>query len=229
MGYICSEPNSKNSMKDLCDYLLKKGYIKSYIVYNSMIQVDRIDFCPYFPYKNRPQPINYNATISAPSIHAYCLDLMKDHLKEGNKVLDIGFGSGYLTVAMSKMMNDKGIVVGIEHIKYLYNFALENICKNHKNLLDSHKIILIESDGRLGYESMGPYNCIHVGAAVKKVPSLLIEQLDKGGRMVIPIGNQGEEQFITIIDKDLNGKISFEKKLGVNFVPLTSVEEQLDK
>ena len=169
MGYICSETtqNSNNNitMKNLCDKLLKKGYIKSQIVYETMLKVDRADFCPFYPYENRPQPLDYNATISAPSIHSYCLELLKDHLKEGNKALDIGFGSGYLTVAMSRMMGEKGIVIGIEHIKELIYFAIDNISKNHKDLLDSKKILLLEGDGRLGFEKMGPYNCIHVGAA----------------------------------------------------------------
>ena len=124
MEYICCSVSQKNSndnysMKNLCDKLLKKGYIKSQHVYETMLKVDRADFCPFYPYENHPQPLDYNAVISAPSIHSYCLELLKDHLKEGNKALDIGFGSGYLTVAMSKMMGDKGIVIGIEHIKEL--------------------------------------------------------------------------------------------------------------
>jgi protein-L-isoaspartate(D-aspartate) O-methyltransferase len=145
-----------------------------------------------------PQSINYNVTISAPHMHAYCLELLKDHLKEGGKALDVGFGSGYLTVAMSKMMGDKGVAVGIEHIKQLCDFAKENISKNHKNLLDSEKVILIEGDGREGYAKKGPYNCIHVGAAADELPQPLIDQLANGGRLVIPVGSQGS-QYINLI------------------------------
>ena len=115
--------SSYNSMKDLCDGLYNKGYIKSQKVRDSMIKVDRADFSPRYPYVDSPQPINYNVTISAPHMHAYCLEVLKDHLKEGGRALDVGFGSGYLTVAMSKMMNDKGIAVGIEHIQELCEFA----------------------------------------------------------------------------------------------------------
>ena len=192
--------SSYNSMKDLCDGLKRKGYIQNTSVYNALMKVDRIDFSPRSPYEDSPQPINYNVTISAPHMHAYCLELLKDYLKPGQKALDVGFGSGYLTVAMSKMMEDKGTVVGIEHIKELCDFAEKNISKNNKDLLDSKKIILINGDGRLGYEKLGPYNAIHVGAAADELPEALIKQLDNRGRLVIPVGRKGESQYINIID-----------------------------
>jgi protein-L-isoaspartate(D-aspartate) O-methyltransferase len=217
---------SINSMKELCDYLKRNGDIQSQRVYDAMMKVDRKDFSPSCPYMDSPQSINYNVTISAPHMHAYCLELLKDHLKEGGKALDVGFGSGYLTVAMSKMMGDKGVAVGIEHIKQLCDFAKENISKNHKNLLDSEKVILIEGDGRKGYAERGPYNCIHVGAAADELPQPLIDQLANGGRLVIPVGRQGS-QYINVVDKDKNGKISVTKEWGVRYVPLTSVEKQL--
>ena len=214
-------------MKELCEHLKREGMLKTDNVYKALMSVDRADFAPDRPYADSPQPINFNVTISAPHMHAYCLELLKDHLKEGGKALDIGFGSGYLTVAMSKMMKDNGKVVGIEHIKELCNFAKENISKNHKNLLDSEKLILIEGDGRKGYKELGPYNCIHVGAAAPEMPKSLVEQLAEGGRLVIPVGPQGGSQYIYIIDKDKNGKINQRRELGVSYVPLTSVNKQL--
>ena len=218
---------SYNSMRDLCDGLIKEGYIQNKRVYNALIEVDRADFAPRFPYQDSPQPINYNVTISAPHMHAYCLELLKDYLKPDGKALDVGFGSGYLTVAMSKMMNDRGTVVGIEHIEQLCDFAHRNICKHHQKLLDEKKIILIKGDGRLGFKQLGPYNCIHVGAASKDLPTNLIDQLAFGGRLVVPVGGQNEDQYINIIDKGPNGKISIRKELGVRYVPLTSVKNQL--
>ena len=219
--------SSYDSMKDLCDGLKKKGYIQSQSVYNALINVDRVDFAPRAPYEDSPQPINYNVTISAPHMHAYCLELLKDYLKPGGKALDVGFGSGYLTVAMSKMMEDKGTVVGVEHIKELCTFAKENISKHNKKLLDEEKIKLFEYDGRKGYEKLKPYNCIHVGAASEEIPQPLIDQLALGGRLVVPVGKQYEGQYINIIDKDQNGKISTKIELSVRYVPLTDVDKQL--
>ena len=219
--------SSYRSMKDLCDGLKGERYIQSKRVYDALMNVDRADFTPIGPYEDRPQPINYNVTISAPHMHAYCLELLKDYLRPGGRALDVGFGSGYLTVAMSKMMGDKGIAVGIEHIQELCDFAKKNISKNHKNLLDSKKVVLVHGDGRLGYKELGPYNCIHVGAAAAELPQALINQLANGGRLVIPVGSQIEGQYIYVIDKDKNGKISKKKELSVRYVPLTSAKEQL--
>ena len=215
------------SMKELCEHLKREGFLKSKNVEDALMKVDRADFSPMCPYADRPQPINYNVTISAPHMHAYCLELLKDHLKEGGRALDIGFGSGYLTVAMSKMMGDKGTAVGIEHIQELCEFAKKNISKHHKNLLDEKKVILIKGDGRLGNKELGPYDCIHVGAAASQLPQNLIDQLALGGRLVIPVGSQIEGQYIYVIDKDSNGKISQRKELSVRYVPLTSAKEQL--
>ena len=124
-------------------------------------------------------------------------------------------------------MNDSGIVVGVEHIPQLYKLSLENINKHHSNLLNEGKVILKNSDGRLGCKDYAPYKAIHVGAAAPQVPKDLVEQLDKNGRMFIPVGRQYESQYIYIIDKDSNGKISEKRVLSVNYVPLTDKEKQL--
>jgi protein-L-isoaspartate(D-aspartate) O-methyltransferase len=123
------------------------------------------------------------------------------------------------------MMEDKGTVVGIEHIPELYKKGVENVSKSHKNLVDEGKIILKEGDGREGVIDYAPYNCIHVGAASEKVPKALVDQLKPGGRLMIPVGKY--YQFIYLIDKDEEGKITKEPVLTVRFVPLTDKEMQL--
>ena len=218
-------------MKELCDELEygNDHWIKSKEIRNAMMKVDRADFTRSNPYQNFPQPIPCNVVISAPLLHAYCLEALRDHLIEGNKALDIGFGSGYLTVAMSKMMNDKGKVIGIEHMKELYLLGQHNISKNHKNLLDSKRIELILGDGRKGLKERAPFNCIHVGAAAERPPNELLEQLAVGGRLVIPLGTKDENQsnqFIYFIDKLSNGTFNYNKGLSVRYVNLTSVDKQ---
>ena len=216
-----------NTMIELCTELVNKGWIKTQQVYDVMMKVDRADFAPTNPYENNPQCIGYNVVISAPLLHSYCLEALKDYLTEGSTALDIGFGSGYLTVAMSKMMNDKGCVIGIEHIKDLYDFGYQNISKHHKNLIDSGSIELILGDGRLGYKKRAPFKCIHVGAASMEPPKEFIEQLDFGGRLVMPLGPQGD-QYIYLIDKDSKGNINYTKGLSVRYVPLTSAQNQIN-
>ena len=212
------------------EYLLKSlknsGVLTSNTVYDAMKQVDRADFTSSsYAYADSPQSISYNATISAPHMHCHALQYLESYLTPGAHVLDVGFGSGYLTVALSKMIKDSGVVVGIEHIDQLYEFGKKNISKHHKNLLESGKIVLVNGDGRKGCEKYAPYKVIHVGAAADDVPRDLINQLDNGGRMFIPVGTW--DQWINVIDKDKNGKITERRVMGVRYVPLTNKEKQL--
>ncbi len=217
-------------MKSLVDNLKAEGVIKSEQVYNAMLQTDRGDYCPsYSAYYDSPQSIDYNATISAPHMHAYALEYLKDYLKPGFRSLDVGSGSGYLTVAFSHMMEDKGISVGIEHIHELFELGKNNIAKINKDLIDEKKIVLLEGDGRKGFNQLGPYNCIHVGASADKIPEDLVNQLANGGRLMIPVGSQTEIQYIYLIDKDENGNVNYNKLLPVRYVPLTSKEKQLNR
>ena len=218
-------PSSHRSMKTLLDGLKTRGMLTSQRVYNAMLSVDRADFTNSSPYEDRPQYIDFNATISAPHMHAYALEQLKDHLTEGCHILDVGSGSGYLTVAFSKMINDTGKVVGIEHIKGLYDIGYKNIMKSYSSLVNSGTLILECGDGRKGFKPQAPYKAIHVGAAAPEIPEDLVAQLDNGGRMVLPVGTN--YQCMCIVDKDKNGKVTITKDLGVNYVPLTSAEEQL--
>ena len=224
-----NQPIIHKSMKELCDELELERWIQSPKVRTAMMQVDRADFASTNPYQNFPQPIPCNVVISAPLLHAYCLEALKDHLTEGSTVLDVGFGSGYLTVAMSKMMNDKGCVVGIEHMKELYDLGTQNICKHHKDLIDNKKIELLCGEGRTYFKDKAPFKCIHVGAAATEPPKEFLDQLEVGGRLVMPLGtkdNYNSNQFIYFIDKLPNGQFNFTQGLSVRYVDLTTVENQ---
>ena len=220
-----SYPNHP-SMKELCEELRKNKEVTSDKVIDCLMKIDRADFAPRNHYQNRAQSIPCNVVISAPHLHGYCLQALENFLTEGSNVLDIGFGSGYLTVAMSKMMNDKGCVVGIEHMKELYDLGKQNISKKYKDLLDTKKIELILGDGRLGYKAKAPYKCIHVGAGSEEIPKELFNQLEIGGRLLIPLGPSGN-QYIHFIDK--TSETEFKDSIGwsVCYVPLTSKEEQI--
>ena len=118
-----------------------KQWIKIQEVYDAMMQVDRADFAPMNPYENNPQVIPCNVVISAPLLHAYCLEQLKDKLKPGCKALDIRFGSGYLTVAMSKMMNDKRCEGKNSHL-YLGRSAKYFPLKREKHLHNQIGLLL---------------------------------------------------------------------------------------
>ena len=207
-----SYPNHP-SMKELCEELRKNKEVTSDKVIDCLMKIDRADFAPRNHYQNRAQSIPCNVVISAPHLHGYCLQALENFLTEGSNVLDIGFGSGYLTVAMSKMMNDKGCVVGIEHMKELYDLGKQNISKKYKDLLDTKKIELILGDGRLGYKAKAPYKCIHVGAGSEEIPKELFNQLEIGGRLLIPLGPSGN-QYIHFIDKTSETEYYAESTVG---------------
>jgi len=220
-----SYPNH-SSMKELCEELKRNKEVTSDKVIDCLMKIDRADFAPRNHYQNRAQSIPCNVVISAPHLHGYCLQALENYLIEGSNVLDVGSGSGYFTVAMSKMMNDKGCVVGIEHMKELYDLGKENISKNHKDLIDNKKIELILGDGRQGYKAKAPYKCIHVGAGSEQIPTELFNQLEIGGRLLIPLGPSGN-QYIHFIDKTSETTYKDTKGWSVCYVPLTSRQKQI--
>jgi protein-L-isoaspartate(D-aspartate) O-methyltransferase len=226
MNSSYNTPSSTGNLS-LVNHLIKQKIVTSQAVADCMASVDRGYYSSENPYADKPQGIGYMATISAPHMHAYALELLRDHLANGSRVLDVGSGSGYLTVCFAKMMNDpKGVVYGIEHIPELVKLSIANVKKSpDADLLTSGRVVLKEGDGRKGMKEFAPFDAIHVGAAAEKLPQELVDQLAKGGRMVIPVGKHGEQDFL-IVDKDKNGQIRVNKALGVTYVPLTDKEMQ---
>lgn len=214
------------SNADLVRALRANKIIKSDSVANAMLGVDRKFYCPQAPYHDSPQTIGYSATISAPHMHAHALEILNEQLAPGEKALDVGSGSGYLTACMALMVGDTGRVVGIDHIPELVELSRKNINNDNPELLSSERIKLIVGDGRQGYPEGAPYNAIHVGAAAPEMPLALIEQLKPGGRLIVPVGPQGGEQHLMRVDKALDGTTTTKKLMSVIYVPLTDKNKQ---
>ncbi|XP_063138121.1 protein-L-isoaspartate(D-aspartate) O-methyltransferase isoform X2 [Rattus norvegicus] len=113
---------------------------------------------------------SFQATISAPHMHAYALELLFDQLHEGAKALDVGSGSGILTACFARMVGHSGKVIGIDHIKELVDDSITNVKKDDPMLLSSGRVRLVVGDGRMGFAEEAPYDAIHVGAAAPVVP-----------------------------------------------------------
>ena len=115
----------------LVNKLVTEGVITTPRIAEVMKKVDRGFFCVGgdSPYMDCPQSINYNVTISAPHMHAYCMEWMEEKLTPGARVLDVGCGSGYLCATFYEMAQKDGAanVVGIEHIDELANFSTSNL------------------------------------------------------------------------------------------------------
>nr|AFK40438.1 unknown [Lotus japonicus] len=217
-----------NRNKGMVENLQQYGVIKSRKVAEIMETIDRGLFVPNGaqPYVDSPMLIGYNATISAPHMHATCLQLLEENLQPGMRALDVGSGTGYLTACFALMVGPQGRTIGVEHIPELVSFSIQNIEKSAAapQLKDGSLSVYV-TDGRQGWPEFAPYDAIHVGAAAPEIPQALIDQLKPGGRMVIPVGTIFQD--LKVVDKNSDGAISIRTETSVRYVPLTSKEAQL--
>ncbi len=123
-----------------------------------------------------------------------------------------------------KSSDSTGMVVGIEHHPKLVDFSIENLKSDDPEMVESGKLKIIQGDGRLGCDEHGPYDAIHVGAAAAEIPEKLLEQLKEGGRMICPVGPEGETQQLVQYDKTLEGEIKKKVLMDVVYVPLTDLD-----
>jgi protein-L-isoaspartate(D-aspartate) O-methyltransferase len=225
MAWQCSA----SSNIQLLHNLRHAGILKTDRVFRAMMAVDRGGYVPRNEdaYADSPQPIGYNATISAPHMHAEMLELLQGHLHPGAIALDVGSGSGYLTACMGQLVKPDGKVYGVEHIPELTDHAQRNMKKTNLDLLNDAVVEFIVADGRQGLTQHAPFDAIHVGAAAADVPQELIKQLKNGGRLVVPVGSSVFGHDLMVFDKDQNGRLHSQSVAAVRFVPLTSRESQL--
>ena len=164
--------------------------------------------------EDRPLSIGHGQTISQPSLVLEMTLLLE--LTPDSKVLEIGTGSGYQTAFLAEFAKK---VYTIERIEALYNTCV----KRFKNL-DYDNVDFVQGDGSQGLEKYAPYDRIIVTAASQKEPDVLLEQLKKGGRMVIPIGS-GTIQELYVFEKDQSGDVTKDFIEYVQFVPLISKDD----
>jgi protein-L-isoaspartate(D-aspartate) O-methyltransferase len=181
----------------------------------AMAKVPRHEFVPASQfanaYANRPLPIGLGQTISQPYIVALMTDLME--VKPGDRVLEIGTGSGYQAAVLAALA---GTVYTIEIVEPLGREAAERL-----NRLGYRNVVTRIGDGYQGWAGEAPFDSIMVTAAPREVPQPLIDQLKPGGRLVVPVGGQAAGQSLLLIEKQPDGTVTRRNVLAVRFVPLT--------
>ncbi len=198
----------------MVEYDIRSRGVTDSDVLLAMQTVPRHEFVPNeylaIAYSDRPLPIDYGQTISQPYIVALMTELLD--LDRGDKVLEIGTGSGYQAAILAEITDQ---VYTVEIIPGLADSAAERLLR-----LGYNDVRTLNEDGYYGWEEHAPYDAIIVTAAPDHVPQPLINQLKEGGRMVIPVGPVGWVQTLWLVTKE-GGEVEFHNKGGVTFVPLT--------
>jgi len=159
-------------------------------------------------YEDRALPINSNQTISQPYTVAFMTDLLD--IKKGNRTLEIGTGSGYQSIILSYCGAE---VFTIERIELLYNYS-------KSAFIDfGIEINTFLGDGSLGLPEFAPFDRIIVTAGAPEIPDILIQQLNIGGILVIPVGNKNTQKMLKIKKKDKTNFTVTEENY-FKFVPL---------
>jgi protein-L-isoaspartate(D-aspartate) O-methyltransferase len=162
-------------------------------------------------YRNQPLPIGLGQTISQPFIVAIMTDLLD--VKPGDKVLEIGTGSGYQAAVLAEL---GARVYTIEIVEPLGREAAGRLAE-----LGYSSVTTRIGDGFAGWPEEAPFDAIIVTAAPEDVPPALTAQLKPGGALVIPLGSQSGVQTLYAMRKDADGKLTRRPVLAVRFVPLT--------
>jgi len=168
----------------------------------------------HLAYGDHPLPIEAGQTISQPYIVALMVDAAG--IAPGDKVLEVGAGSGYAAAVISCIAAK---VVAIERQHDLVEVARERLQR-----LGRDNVEIVEGDGTRGWPSEAPYEAILAAASGSHVPQLLIDQLAPGGRLVMPIGGPGWVQELVKVTKRDDGTLERENLGGVRFVPLIGEE-----
>ncbi|MGJ8681258.1 protein-L-isoaspartate(D-aspartate) O-methyltransferase [Paraglaciecola sp.] len=164
-------------------------------------------------YQNTALPIGQGQTISQPYIVARMTELLLESANKPQNVLEIGTGSGYQTAVLAQLFTQ---VYSVERIK-----TLQFQAKRRMNQLDLHNVKMKHGDGWQGWPSKGPYDAIIVTAAASSMPEKLYQQLNDGGRLIIPVGEESQQLHCITRQGD-----EFESKIieAVRFVPLVAGE-----
>jgi protein-L-isoaspartate(D-aspartate) O-methyltransferase len=170
-------------------------------------------------YGDHPLPIEANQTISQPYIVALMIEAAE--IRAGDRVLEVGAGSGYAAAVMSRIAAQ---VIAVERHAELVALARERLAR-----LGLDNVEIVEADGSQGWADGAPYDAILAAASGSHVPAALTQQLQPRGRLVMPLGQPGDVQRLVKITKHEDGNLQRSDLGPVRFVPLIGEEGWADE
>ena len=189
-------PDFPRLRSELVDGLLRRGYVTRPEVAEAMRKVPREEFVPLSlrgeAYIDTPLPIGSGQTISAPHMVAIMAEALD--LGRGQKVLEIGGGSGYHAAIAAELVSPGGHVFTVERIGELAEFARGNIARTGY----AGTVTVVQSDGSAGLPGEAPFDRIFVACGAPAVPGPLKEQLRDGGVMLVPVGGRLYQDLIKV-------------------------------
>jgi len=201
----------------LIDELIQEGWLKNKRIIKAFQKIKRIDFLPQDRKNlfelNEALPIGFNQTISQPLVVAFMLEQLQP--QPGDKILDIGFGSGWTSALLAEIIGSKGKIVSLEIIPELKEFGEKNIAKY--NFIKKGIVECVCADGSKGYIGRAPFDKILVSATADEILPAWKEQLKIGGRIVVPI-----KSSIWLFVKKNKEEFNKVEYPGFAFVPLVT-------
>lgn len=202
-------------MSKLVNNLIRDGYLKNDLVIDALEHIDRIEFVPseleLLVNADVALPIGYGQTIPKPLVVALMLELLDP--RGGQKVLDIGSGSGWTTALLARIIGEKGKIISLERMKSLSDFAKKNTDKY--DFVKNKTAQFYSGNMNEGFAQEAPYDRILVSPSIMdEIPQALKNQLKIGGKMVIPIGNS-----IIYLERENETDFFREEFPGFDFVP----------
>jgi len=199
----------------LIDSLIEEGWLKTPRLIEAFRKIQRVDFVPEdiknLADLNEALPIGFGQTISQPLVVAFMLELLEP--KSGEKILDIGSGSGWTSALLAEIVGERGKVIAIEIISELKEFGKKNAAKY--SFVEKKIVSFLSRDGSKGYKQEAPFDKILTSASAEKLPRAWKEQLKVGGRIVTPIGTS-----IWLFIKKTEDEFEEKEYPGFAFVPL---------
>ena len=213
--------NYQQRLDNLIIIMKKSGFLNDDKVESVIRKTPRHEFVPTLlkeeAYEDIPLSIMKNQTISQPSVVSRMTEWLD--IREGQKILEIGSGSGWQTAILSCLVGH-GKVYSIERHSELAEFAKKNLDKLG---ITNAKIIL--GDGSLGFLEESPFNRIIITAAWKKVPEPLLEQLSTDGLLIAPVGKF--PQSLVLLKKTSDGIVEIKNQSGYVLVPLVGKSDRV--